>query len=87
MSATETRVVEAELAELYRRTGIDLSSLPAVCTPAEVAPLLRVSEGALAQDRYRRIGLPYTKHGKRVRYLRVDIARYLLARHSEGGAK
>ena len=72
-------ITETELSKLYVNTGIDLSTLPAVMTAEDLAPVLGVSVGALANDRYRHVGIPYTKHGRRVRYLRVDVARYLLA--------
>jgi hypothetical protein len=73
---------DAELAKLYVDTGIDLTSLPPVLTPEELAPVLRTTVGALSQDRYRGVGVPYVKHGKRVRYLRADVARYLAANRS-----
>jgi hypothetical protein len=67
------------LARLMVDTGIDLSVLPA-CSEAKVlAPVLGVTVGALAQDRYRGTGIPYTKIGSRIRYLRADVARYLAA--------
>jgi hypothetical protein len=69
----------AELSKLYIDTGIDLSQMPAIMTPDELAPVLGLTVGALANDRFRRVGIPYVKHGKRVRYLRADVARYLVA--------
>jgi hypothetical protein len=68
-----------ELAELYTSTGIDLSSLASVAKPVEVAAVIRTTVDALAQDRYRGTGIPYIKFGRRVRYLRADVARYLMA--------
>jgi hypothetical protein len=70
---------EAELSKLFIETGIDLSMLPAVTTADELAPVLGVTVGSLANERYRRVGIPYVKHGRRVRYLRADVARYLIA--------
>lgn len=91
MTVAETVMVrcrdlaDAELAKLYVDTGIDLSMLPAVITAEELAPAIRSSVGALAQDRYRNRGIPYIKLGRRVRYLRADVARFLIAnRHNEG---
>jgi hypothetical protein len=73
-------IADAELAKLYIETGIDLSALPAVMTARQLAPAIGVSEGSLAQDRYRRVGIPYIELGKRrIRYLRADVARYLVA--------
>jgi len=80
-------VADAELAKLYNDTGIDLSPLPAIMTAAELAPAIRSSEGALAQDRYRNQGIPYIKMGRRIRYARAEVARYLVAnRRSTVGA-
>jgi hypothetical protein len=53
--------------------------LPAVAKPEEVAGVVRVTPEALAQDRYRRQGIPYVKVGGRVRYLREDVLSYLAA--------
>jgi hypothetical protein len=72
-------VAEAELARLFADTGIDLSPLPPVIKPDELAPVIRTTVDALAQDRHRRVGIPYIKLGRRVRYLRADVARYLMA--------
>lgn len=72
-------VAEAELTKLYVDTGIDLSQLSPVMTGAQLAPVLGTTENALANDRYRKRGIPYIKYEKRVRYLRVDVARYLIA--------
>nr|WP_232425857.1 helix-turn-helix domain-containing protein [Mycobacterium sp. JS623] len=44
---------------------------------------MATTEAALAQDRYRRGGIPYVKFGRRVRYLRADVARYLAANRSD----
>ncbi len=75
-------LAEVELAKLYADTGIDLSMFPAVIKPEELAPVMGTSVSGLAQDRYRRIGIPYVKFGRRVRYLRADVARYLAANRS-----
>lgn len=74
-------VTETELSKLFIDTGIDLSTLPAVMGADELAPVLGVSVGGLANDRYRGVGVPYIQHSKRhrVRYLRADVARYLRA--------
>jgi hypothetical protein len=70
---------DTELMQLYVDTGIDLSTLPPICTPEELAPVIRTTVGALANERYRGVGIAYVKHGRRVRYLRADVARYLAA--------
>jgi hypothetical protein len=72
-------ITETELSKLYIDTGIDLSTLPAVMNAKVLAPVIDSTVGALANDRYRGVGIPYIKHGKRVRYLRADVARYLVA--------
>jgi hypothetical protein len=77
-------LAEAELAELLRQTGTDLSALPPVMTTQQLALVLDVTPAALAQDRYRSGGIPYVKVGRRVRYLRNDVARYLVT-HRSGG--
>ncbi len=69
----------AELAELYNTTGIDLSMLQPIMTAEQLAAGISVTTGALAQDRYRNQGIPYIKMGRRVRYVRAEVARYLMA--------
>jgi hypothetical protein len=69
----------AELAEVYSKTGIDLSMLPPIMTADQLGPGIGVTPGALAQDRYRNQGIPYVKMGRRVRYVRAEVARYLVA--------
>lgn len=82
MAVNKTAVAADELAQLYSDTGIDLSALPPICTPEELAPVIRTTVGALANERYRRVGIPYIRHGRRIRYLRVDVARFLAANRS-----
>jgi hypothetical protein len=72
-------IADEALAQLYIETGVDLSQLPPIMTAAELAPALKTTVMSLANERYRRVGVPYVKHGRRVRYLRADVARYLLA--------
>lgn len=88
--AIAEHLAEIELSQLYAQTGIDLTSCPSVMTAAALGPVIGLSEGALAQDRYRAAvqgrsdTIPYIKIGRRVRYLRADVARFLIAnRHSE----
>lgn len=78
------KLAEADIQEVIRQTGIDLSALPPVMSSDQLARVLGISVGALAQDRYRRSGIPYVKIGRRVRYLRTDVCRYLIA-HRTGG--
>lgn len=75
--------LDAFIAELDR--SIPLEVLPHVATAALVAPVIGSTVQALAQDRYLRKGLPYTTIGRRVRYLRPDVLRYL-AEHRVAGA-
>ena len=56
-----------------------MSELPPVMKPHELAPVIRTTVAALAQDRYRRVGIPYVKLGRRVRYMRADVAGHLAA--------
>lgn len=69
---------------LLRQTGIDLSALPPIMSTEQLASVLGITPGALAQDRYRTAGIPYVKIGRRVRYLRADVCWYLIA-HRTGG--
>jgi hypothetical protein len=78
--AAECRAAaDAELAQLYNKTGIDLSHLPAVMTADQLAPAINVTVGSLAQERYLGQGIPYIRLGRRIRYTRADVARYLAA--------
>jgi hypothetical protein len=81
-----TTTCETDLATIYADTGIDLSVLPAIATAKDIAPVLQTSVAALAQDRYRGRGVPFIKHGKRIRYLRADVARYLAQNRRQGTA-
>lgn len=58
--------------------------LPPISTAAQVGTVLQTTVDALAQDRYRRRGLPYVKIGGRVRYLREDVLAYLAANRIGG---
>lgn len=51
--------------------------LPPVATAAQVATVVQTTVDALAQDRYRRRGIPYVKIGGRIRYLRDDVLKFL----------
>lgn len=53
------------------------AALPAVSTPRQLAMFLHTTEGALAQDRYLGRGVPYTRVGRRIRYLRDDVMKHL----------
>lgn len=66
--------------------GIDLSALPPVITPGELAAILKTTPAALAQERYRGSGIPYVKWGSRVRYLAADVARFLADNRRQGTA-
>ncbi len=59
--------------------------LPALMTPKQLAAFIHTTEGSLAQDRYLGKGIPFTRIGKRVRYLRGDVIAYL-ERHRSGDA-
>lgn len=65
---------------------ITADDLPAIATAAQVAPLLQTTVESLAQDRYRRRGLPFVKIGGRVRYLRADVIAYLADNRMGGDA-
>lgn len=61
-------------------------SLPEVATARQLAEFLGVSEASLAQDRYLHKGFPYTRVGRRIRYLRDDVLKHLSANRSSGDA-
>lgn len=71
--------------EAYRQSVIDLSGLPLIMSPKELAPVLGITPDALAQDRYLCCGIPYVRLGRRIRYLRDDVVRHLAA-HRVGGS-
>lgn len=54
--------------------------------PKDVAGLIGSTEAALAQDRYLGRGIPFTRVGRRVRYLRADVLSYLAANRVGGAA-
>lgn len=60
--------------------------LPAVATSAQIAQVVQTTVDALAQDRYRRRGIPFVKIGGRVRYLREDVIAFLAANRVGGEA-
>lgn len=60
--------------------------LPAIATSAQVAGVVQTTVDALAQDRYRRRGIPFVKIGGRVRYLRSDVIGFLTANRVGGDA-
>ena len=65
---------------------ISAEDLPPIATAAQVAAVLQTTVDSLAQDRYRRRGLPFIKVGGRVRYLRADVVAYLAGQRIGGGA-
>ena len=60
--------------------------LPSVAKAEQVAVVVQTTVDALAQDRYRRRGIPYVKIGGRVRYLREDVLDFLAANRIGGDA-
>jgi hypothetical protein len=68
--------------ELNRQLPIDV--LPPVSTGRQVAAVIGTSEAALSQERYQHKGIPYTKIGRRVRYLRSDVIEFLANNRVEG---
>ncbi|BCI55705.1 hypothetical protein NIIDNTM18_49830 [Mycolicibacterium litorale] len=65
-------------------TGVD--ELPPLMTTAEVAAFIRASKQSLDQDRYLGRGLPYVRIGRKIRYRRDDVLKYLDANTITGGA-
>lgn len=77
-------VLNRLIAELERSIPVDV--LPPVATSKHVASIIGTSEAALSQERYQHKGIPYTKIGRRVRYLRSDVIEFLAANRVEGAA-
>lgn len=65
---------------------IATEDLPALATPSQLAAYLQTTVDSLAQDRYRRRGVPWTKVGGRIRYARHDVEAYLAANRVGGNA-
>ena len=63
--------------------SIDPQEFPVIATPDDIERILGIPKATLAQDRYLKRGLPYTKIGNRVRYLRADVLAYLDAHRAE----
>lgn len=70
--------VDPKVLECFDKTGFDLSELPPLCSAEELAAAVRTTVSALAQDRYLRRGMPYTKVGRRVLYSRRMVAQHLI---------
>lgn len=62
------------------------ASLPEVATARQLAEFLGTTENSLAQDRYLHRGVPYTRVGRRIRYLRADVMEFLSANRIGGAA-
>lgn len=62
------------------------ASLPEVATAKQLAEYLGTTEASLAQDRYLNRGVPYTRVGRRIRYLRSDVLAFLAANRIGGDA-
>ncbi|GAB5896081.1 helix-turn-helix domain-containing protein [Mycolicibacterium mageritense] len=62
-----------------------MADLPSLMTAKQLADYLQTTEAALAQDRYLGRGVPFTKIGKRVRYQREQVVKFL-ADNTFGGA-
>jgi hypothetical protein len=62
-----------------------MDSLPALMTTVEVAEFIRASKQSLDQDRYLGRGLPYVRIGRKIRYRREDVLKYLDANTFRGG--
>jgi len=60
-----------------------LADLPPVLTPKQLGALLDKSEDALANDRYLKRGVPFTRVGTRVYYLSADVIAHLTANRVE----
>lgn len=59
------------------KTHVATSKMKLVLSPEEVAAEYGLSLGTLANDRWRRRGIPFYKLRRRVLYKRVDVERYV----------
>lgn len=57
--------------------AIPFDSPETLVLPGQLARFLHTTEAVLAQERYRGVGIPYTRHGRRILYRVRDIADYL----------
>lgn len=62
-----------------------MDDLPPLMTTAEVADYIRASKESLNQDRYLGRGMPYVRIGRKIRYRREDVLKYLDANTFRGG--
>ena len=73
---------------LPQQLTLDLSAVPPVMTTGQLAQLLGITSAALVQDRYRTAHtgntIPFVRIGRRVRYLRADVCRFLIEHRSDG---
>ncbi|ORB87514.1 hypothetical protein B1987_13735 [Mycobacterium kansasii] len=63
-----------------------MDSLPALMTTAEVAEFIRASKQSLDQDRYLGRGLPYVRIGRKIRYERAAVLKFLADNRISGDA-
>lgn len=83
-AATANAALARLVDEMSKQVPADL--LPPVAKAEQVSAVVQMSVDALAQDRYRRRGIPYVKIGGRIRYLREDVLAYLAANRIGGTA-
>jgi hypothetical protein len=72
MAIDRQEVTMADLADREEQV-LAPEDLPPIATPTQLAKAVQTTVDALAQDRYRRRGIPHVKIGGRVRYLRADV--------------
>lgn len=84
MSPPLSPALQQLVAELERQIPYDV--LPPVSNSKHVSAVVLTSEAALAQERYQHKGIPYTRIGRRVRYLRTDVLEFLAANRVGGAA-
>jgi hypothetical protein len=64
-----------------------LPGLPDVATSKQLSEVTQIPEASLAQDRYLRQGIPFCRIGSRIRYLKVDVLRFLAANRAAQAAE
>jgi hypothetical protein len=59
------------------KTALPFHDPDALVLPRELASFLKTTEAVLSQNRFRGVGIPYVRHGRRILYRIKDIREYL----------
>jgi len=75
------------MASVAITNGIPFDEPEAVVLPVQLADFFHTTPAVLAQERFRGVGVPYVRHGRRILYRVKDIAAYLDANTQEPSAR